>query len=319
MESSDLKAFLGVDTSNYTTSVALVFCNNEGEILSYKSERIVLSVEDGMRGMRQSEAHFNHTKNLPILAKRLFSDTDNIQIAAVGCSDRPRNVEGSYMPCFIAGVSAASLTANCLNVPLYYFSHQCMHVASVLYTCNRMDLFEKPHLAYHVSGGTTELLQVMPYESGFKCKIIGKTLDISAGQLIDRVGVMLGLSFPCGAKLEKIANLNIGKVKTCVNGTNINLSGIENKCAEMLNKGKSKEEIASFVIETVKMSLYESAKNALEIYPEQTIVFAGGVSGNTIIREYIKSHLNAEFAQSGLSSDNAVGTAILTARKYFGR
>lgn len=319
MASSDNKLFLGVDTSNYTTSLALVECDTEGNILSHKSERRILKVDDGMRGMRQSDAHFNHTKNLPELSERLFDGIPKGNIFAVACSDKPRNREGSYMPCFLAGVSAASLTASALGVPLYKFSHQCMHIASALYSCKREDLFEKPHLAYHVSGGTTELLKVEPALGGFNCEIIGKTLDISAGQLIDRVGVMLGLSFPCGAELEKMATVTKIRPSICVKDTDMNLSGAENKCAEMLENGVPKEEIAAYAIEFVKLSLSKSAQNAMKLYPTLPIVFAGGVSGNKRLKEYMKESIGAEFAECGLSSDNAVGTAILASRKYFGR
>lgn len=320
MASSDNKLFLGVDTSNYTTSLALVECDVAGNILSYKSERRILSVEAGMKGLRQSDAHFNHTKNLPELSERLFDGKCEGDIFAVGCSDKPRNQEGSYMPCFLAGISAASLTAATLGVPLFRFSHQCMHIAAALYSCKREDLFEKEHLAFHVSGGTTELLKVSPdKEGGFSCEIIGKTLDISAGQLIDRVGVMLGLSFPCGAELEKLATETKKRPKICVKGTDMNLSGAENKCAEMMAAGIAKEEIASYALEFVKLSLFETAKNASLLYPDLPVVFAGGVSENKRIKEYIKESIDAEFADLGLSSDNAVGTAILASRKFFGR
>lgn len=320
MASSDKKLFLGVDTSNYTTSLALVECSDNGDILSYKSERRILSVESGMKGLRQSDAHFNHTKNLPELSERLFEGKPEGDIFAVACSDKPRNAEGSYMPCFLAGVSAASLAASSLGVPLYKFSHQCMHFAAALYSVGREELFEKPHLAYHVSGGTTELLRVCPDgEGGFSCEIIGKTLDISAGQLIDRVGVMLGLGFPCGAELEKLATESRIRPKICVKGTDMNLSGAENKCAKMMAAGVPREEIAAYAIEFVKLSLLKTAQNALLIYPELPVVFAGGVSGNARIREYIKESIGAEFAAMGLSSDNAVGTAILASRKFFGR
>ncbi len=320
MASSDNKLFLGVDTSNYTSSLALVECDEYGDILSYESERRILSVEAGMRGLRQSDAHFNHTKNLPELSKMLFEGEKTGDICAVACSDKPRNQEGSYMPCFLAGVSAASLAAAALGVPFYRFSHQCMHIAAALYSCGREDLFEKEHLAYHVSGGTTELLKVSPdKEGGFSCEIIGKTLDISAGQLIDRVGVMLGLSFPCGAQLEMLATQTKKKPTVCIKGTDMNLSGAENKCAQMMASGVAKEEIAAYALEFVKLSLLMTAQNAKKIYPELPVVFAGGVSGNERIKKHIKESIGAEFASLGLSSDNAVGTAILASRKYFGR
>ncbi len=319
MEKSDNLYFLGVDTSNYTTSLAVVECLSDGQIVSHTSVRKLLSVGDGERGLRQSEAHFQHTKQIPELAKELFAKTGNIKISAVACSDKPRNAEGSYMPCFLAGVSAASLAADALGVPLYRFSHQCMHIASALYITESYDLFDKPHLAYHVSGGTTELVHVTKNGSGFDCKIIGGTLDISAGQLIDRVGVLLGIPFPCGAELERIASDKEQKVKTCTNGTQMNLSGAENILATIIKSGASSADVARCAIDMVKHSLYKTAKAATEIYKDEPVVFVGGVSGNNIIKDYISNRMNAVFACGGLSSDNAVGTAVLAARAYFAR
>lgn len=313
--------FLGIDTSNYTTSLSLVQTDENGNITSVISKRKILDVKEGELGLRQSEAHFIHTKQIPELSLQLFSDYRMTNgrapcVTAIGCSDKPRNKEGSYMPCFIAGKSAASLCADALGVPLYFFSHQCMHIASALYSCQRLDLFSKEHLAYHISGGTTELLHVTPDENGFCCEIIGKTLDISAGQLIDRCGVMLGLKFPCGAELERIADGNDVKAKVSVKGCDMNLSGCENICKEMKRQGKADDVIAGYAINTVARSIYLTTKNALDIYPSLPVVFAGGVSSDGIIREYLSKRIDCEFASVELSSDNAVGTAILAQRKY---
>jgi N6-L-threonylcarbamoyladenine synthase len=193
-----------------------------------------------------------------------------------------------------------------------------MHIAAALYSSGREDLFDIPHLAYHVSGGTTEILHVCRSKNGFDCKILGKTLDISAGQLIDRVGVMLGLAFPAGAELEKLAmEAKPIKVKTCVKGCNVNFSGTENLCQKMMSDGISPQAIARYAIDTVKCTLLQSAKNAAALYPDETIVFAGGVTGNSIIRQALSDETNAVFADGGLSSDNAVGTAVLCARRYY--
>lgn len=324
MEKSENYSFLGIDTSNYTTSLSLVDCDECGNILAYYSSRKILDVQVGERGLRQSEAHFAHTKAIPELSEKLFAEytaknSKAPNIVSVGCSDKPRNVENSYMPCFLAGVSAASIAANALSVPLYKFSHQSMHIASAIYSTDKCELFEMPHLAYHVSGGTTELLHVTPNENEFKCEIIGSTLDISAGQLLDRVGVMLGMKFPCGVELERVAASEESIAKVAVNGCNMNLSGYENKCKKMIEDGYELSAVSRYAIDIVKLSLYKTAQNGSLLYPGEPIVFAGGVSGNTIIKEYISQRLDSYFAQSGLSSDNAVGTAILASRKYFKR
>ena len=93
--------FAGIDTSNYTTSVAVF----DGEHIIQNKK--LLTVKKGERGLRQSDALFQHTVNLPVLISKLKSEIGDADIEAFGVSNRPRNIEGSYMPCFLAGESAA--------------------------------------------------------------------------------------------------------------------------------------------------------------------------------------------------------------------
>ncbi len=161
-----------------------------GSIAGVNCSRL-LSVQQGQLGLRQSDALFAHIKSLPELSGRLFSDMDAGSIAAVGVSTRPRAVEGSYMPCFLAGISQAALLSEALHVPLFEVSHQQGHIAAALWSVGRMELMDRPHLAWHLSGGTTELLLVEPHEKNVTATKIGGTTDISAGQLIDRTGQLL--------------------------------------------------------------------------------------------------------------------------------
>ena len=183
---------LGLDTSNYTTSIAY-FDGQTGVNCSQ-----LLPVQPGQLGLRQSDAVFSHTKSLPALSGRLFSHVTLADVEAIAVSTRPRAVEGSYMPCFMVGYSHAKMLSDGLHVPLIEVSHQQGHVAACLWSAGRLDLMDKPHLAWHLSGGTTELLLVQPEGKNVKCTRIGGTTDISAGQLIDRTGVMLSLPFPAG-------------------------------------------------------------------------------------------------------------------------
>ena len=187
---------IGFDTSNYTTSAAS-FDGVEGANFSS-----LLPVKAGELGLRQSDAVFAHIKSLPELSGRLFSHLTSDSIGAIGVSTRPRAVDGSYMPCFMVGYSHAKTLSEALHVPLVEVSHQQGHVAACLWSARRMDLMDKPHLAWHLSGGTTELLLVEPEGKNVRCTRIGGTTDISAGQLIDRTGKLLCLSFPCGKQLD---------------------------------------------------------------------------------------------------------------------
>ena len=186
---------LGLDTSNYTTSAAL-FDGEEG----YNAGKL-LEVPKGQLGLRQSEALFQHIKALPDRMQELRKTGPLKDVAAVAASTRPREVEGSYMPCFLAGESLGRSLAHTLNVPFFAVSHQQGHLAAAAWSAGHMELLDRPFLAWHLSGGTTELLYVEPDGVNVRAEKIGGTSDISAGQLIDRTGVLLGLAFPAGREL----------------------------------------------------------------------------------------------------------------------
>ena len=304
---------LGFDTSNYTTSVALY--GKEG----YELKRRLLYVEKGARGLRQSDALFLHTKNIPDLMDEL-----NIQckIEAVAVSDRPRDAEGSYMPCFLAGISAAKTAAKVLGVPLYCFSHQAGHIMAAAISCEDFDYRGKEFYSYHLSGGTTELVKVSPdKERGFKAEIIGGSMDISAGQLVDRAGVLTGLSFPCGGELEKLAqNGKSRKVRVSVNGSECNYSGAENTVIKMLESGESKEDVSRYVLDYCAESIIQTVNNAMDRFGQRDVLYVGGVMRNEYIRNQIKEKTHgAHFGLAELSSDNAVGIAALGYYKLKGQ
>ena len=295
--------FFGIDTSNYTTSVAIL---NEGEI---KNEKIMLKVKSGEKGLRQSDAVFQHTVNLPALLDRL--DLSNIE--AVGVSDKPRNTEGSYMPCFLAGVSAATSAAKACGVQLYRTSHQVGHILAALYSCNRLDLIRERFIAFHLSGGTTEALLVSPdRDSIIKAEIVSESLDLKAGQAIDRTGVMFGMIFPCGKDLDLLSQKSTAEFKikpTIING-NCSLSGVENKAKAMLENGEAREDIAKFVLSYISKTVSSMLDELVKVYGEIPIVFSGGVSSNSLLRNTINEKYEAYFAQPEFSLDNAAGVAI---------
>lgn len=302
---------LAFDTSNYTTSVAL-FDGAEGHNISR-----LLDVEQGSLGLRQSDALFAHVKRLPELTDRLFSDFGHNKLAAVGASTRPRAVEGSYMPCFLAGKSQAEVISSAFNIPFYAFSHQQGHIAASCWASGRMDLMDRPHLAWHLSGGTTELLLVRPEGISVKAEKIGGTTDISAGQLIDRTGKLLGLPFPSGKHLDALSkearDREVFPVK--VNGTFFSLSGVENKVYSY-HKGIPAE-TAAYALRCLIGAIVKATKNALKVYPDYEVVFAGGVASNSLLREKC-ANLPAVFCPPQFATDNAMGTAILTWRSQYG-
>lgn len=305
--------YLGFDTSNYTTSAALVDSRR-----TFISERMILNIKQGERGIRQSDAVFHHTNQMPKVLESLFSSFDK-KIDAVGCSVRPCDSEKSYMPCFLVGKNTAFAVSRAMNLPYYEFSHQVGHIAAALFSIDRFDLFEKKFLAFHVSGGTTQALLVEPSgEKIIKTKLIASTLDLNAGQLVDRVGVMLGLKFPCGAELEKLA-LNSErnfKINVKLKGFDCCLSGIENQCIKMMNENQKKEDIALFCIENIKAVIFEMTKSLLNEYKNYEVVYAGGVMSNSLIKNYLSKTTGGNFAKRELSTDNSVGIAVLTGMKF---
>ena len=297
---------IGFDTSNYTTSVA-AFNGKDGQNCSK-----LLPVKLGQLGLRQSDAVFHHTQSLPELSGRLFSHIDHSQICGVAVSTRPRAVEGSYMPCFTVGYSHARLVAEMLHTPLFEVSHQQGHVAASLWSAGRMDLMDTPHLAWHLSGGTTELLLVEPEGKNVKCTRIGGTTDISAGQLIDRTGQLLGLPFPAGRHLDALSKESVGKdlFRVKCPEMEFSLSGVQNKVQQFFEKNPDPAETAGYALRCVCYSVYQATKNAMAAYPGLEVVFSGGVASNSLLRAYIADR-KPVFAQPEFSTDNAMGVAVL--------
>lgn len=296
---------LGFDTSNYTTSCA-AFDGTAG-----LNESQLLPVKSGELGLRQSEALFYHVQRLPELSDRLFARLDRSKIKAVGVSTRPRAVEGSYMPCFLAGESQASVLASALGLPLYVFSHQQGHIAAVLWSAGKLELLGSDFLAWHLSGGTTELLLVRTGADGeISCEKLGGTTDISAGQLIDRTGQLLGLPFPAGKALDRavqgVSSGDFFRVK--VTDSSFSLSGVQNQVWNYREKGADEAQTAYFALRTVIEAVKKATNNARKEYP-LPVLFSGGVASNTMLRSLIPE---AIYGEPRYSTDNALGVAVLT-------
>lgn len=300
---------IGIDTSNYTTSIAC-FDGISGENCSR-----LLPVKQGELGLRQSDAVFAHIKSLPELSGRLFSHIEKAQITAVGVSTRPRAVEGSYMPCFLVGYSHAKLLSDALGVPLVEVSHQQGHVAAGLWSAGCLELMDEPHLAWHLSGGTTELLLVEPQGKNVVCTKIGGTTDISAGQLIDRTGQLLNLPFPSGKHLDALsqdARLQETFRVKCTDRA-FSLSGVQNKVQQFHAAHGEPAETAAYALRCVAKAVFLASQQAMKDYPGLRIVFSGGVASNSMLRQTLKP-LNPVFAQPQFSTDNAMGVAVLAHR-----
>jgi N6-L-threonylcarbamoyladenine synthase len=200
------------------------------------------------------------------------------------------------------------------------FSHQNGHVMAALYGADAMHLIGKDFLAFHVSGGTTEMLYVRPRERDFSIELIGGTADLNAGQVVDRIGVAMGLSFPCGPALEALAVKNTRKLpkpRVSVKEGSCNLSGLENMALKLLADTGDQSFVAAFVLNFIAESLARMSAWGREQYPDIPVLFAGGVMSNRLIAENICARFeNVYFSKPAFSADNAAGVALLCRAKH---
>ena len=303
------KLCLGFDTSNYTTSAA-VFDGETG-----KNCGKLLTVESGSLGLRQSEALFQHVKRLHLMMETLRAEGVVKEICAVGASTRPRELEDSYMPCFLVGEGQGRSIAAALGVPFYPCSHQQGHIAAAAWSAGREDLMDVPHLAWHLSGGTTELLYVEPDGHTVNARVIGGTSDISAGQLVDRIGVALGLDFPAGKFVDQLSERSVKSDRFTVKMKDgvFSLSGMENKIRGMIESGEEPADVCRFTLETLAFVLSRTTEWARKTYGDLPVLCSGGVASNRLIRSRMEA-MGAVFAPPQYSTDNALGVAILAHR-----
>ncbi len=312
--------FIGVDTSCYTTSVSCV--NASGSVIA--DNRCVLSVKKGMNGLRQNDAVFQHVRNLSEISDKTLRDIDTSKIKAVGVSECPGGRVDSYMPVFLAGKTVANSIAASLHVPVFYFTHQQGHMRAALK--GNEQLANEDFFAFHLSGGTTELLKV---DASFNMTKIGGSSDINAGQLVDRVGVKMGLSFPTGKFLEELAskveNENSAyKLPSSVRQLTCSFSGVETKARSMLDSGAPHEQIAMAIYDCISRTLSKMILYAMTEYGENRFLFAGGVSSSSILRKKLEIKLSSSdarlwFSDPKLASDNAVGVALLAKDSFFNK
>lgn len=309
------KCYLGIDTSCYTTSVALI--NQQGKLVS--EARKILDVKEGRCGLQQSEMVFQHTRNLPGLMEQAFGDKD-IELLGVGVSGYPRPLENSYMPAFLAGMSAAKAVALTNKIPLHVISHQENHMEAGMWSA------EGPHaerfLMLHASGGTTDLILCEKTEGvRYKLQELGTSIDLHAGQFIDRIGVALGLPFPAGKHLEKLAEQaeEMTEIPVSVRKTNISLSGPATAALRKLQAGADPAALALGVEYALAESFVRMIRNGAAVHHVNAVLLVGGVASNKYIREHVIAKLNKRkikvwIPDAWFSCDNASGCAAFARR-----
>lgn len=316
-----MRVTLGFDTSCYTTSAAAV--NEQGEVVA--ASRMLLPVPQGERGLRQSEAVFAHVRQMPLVMDRLRQQLEGqaAEVVAVCASSAPRDEEDSYMPVFMVGLGHARVLSDVLGVPLFQTSHQQGHVAAGLIGQKQQD---EPFVALHLSGGTTELLAC---ENG-RLTLLGGCADLHAGQMIDRVGVAMGLPFPAGPSLEKLAMGFEGTVESLLpvsmekDGLTCHLSGVETRAQQWIREETlSHEKIAAEVFDVLARTVARLLTGACQHTSARKALVVGGVASSTLLRGQLRRRLAKQrrpvevlFGQPQFSADNAAGVAGIGMRRF---
>lgn len=301
---------IGIDTSCYTTSVAAV--GMDGKLIA--DVRGLLPVEKGARGVSQSQAFFSHVSQISRIAHELYDKADKKCVKGVCASARPRPLPGSYMPVFLVGENVGRIIADTLSVPFASTSHQEGHLAAALWSCEKN--LDERFLAVHLSGGTSEILQAQKQKGGFLIDILGGS-DLAAGQFVDRVGVALGLPFPAGPHLEKLAATATEKIKlpVSVRGCEISFSGPESAASRLVAKGVQPAALAAAVFTSISEALALAIGEAAKRSGLRQVLLGGGVAANSYIRDSLPQKLagiaEIYFAEARYAGDNAVGAALL--------
>lgn len=307
---------LGLDTSCYTTSAAL--CDDSA---APRQMRQLLPVPAGERGLRQSEAVFAHVRQLSNVLLPLLKEA-SAPIDCVCASVAPRDGEDSYMPVFQVGASHGRAIAAALQVPFFETTHQRGHIAAAAYGTG---LNASRFVALHLSGGTTDVLLM----DGEKIIPLGTSVDLHAGQLVDRVGVALGLPFPSGPYLEELALRGRSAARIPVSfekdGINCHLSGAEAQLMRMIKTGEKKEDIAAEVYSILCRTVLRMLKTAADQTGACEMLLAGGVASSQLFRKLLlernekrRTGLTIRFGRPEFSGDNAVGAALIGLNKMRG-
>lgn len=310
--------FIGIDTSCYTTSIAVA--KDNGTVIF--SKRIILQVQKGTNGLRQSEAVFQHINNISKLVETLSKSLNLDNLKAVCSSCKPRPTVSSYMPVFRVGENIGKVLSSVRNVPFFCTSHQENHIMSSFHFSN---VPKEDFVIVHLSGGTTELLKVSKELASFSIQSLGSSLDINAGQLIDRIGVMLGGSFPAGIFMENLAQKsnNIISIPSYEKDLNISFSGAETRAKSLISDDYSNSDVARSVYNCISNTLIKWLIKASSKHHINNVLFTGGVSSSNTLRKMLRlraenrcRNLNLFFAEPSICTDNAVGTALLCLEKY---
>lgn len=309
------KIYLGIDTSCYTTSVAAI--DAEGQLAG--EARRILTVKEGKCGLMQSEMVFQHTRNLPELVESVLYGKD-YELAAIAVSGYPRPIEDSYMPAFLAGRSVARSLAAATGAKLFTISHQENHMEAGMWSAKGPEA--ERFLMLHASGGTTDLLLCERQEDErYTITQVGGSIDLHAGQFVDRIGVALGLQFPTGPALEKLADTakSMVELPVSVRKLEASLSGPATAAQRLLAAGADGAAMARGVEHALAETFSRLLRNGASQFNVRDVLFVGGVASNQYMRKHVEEKLAKRrvrlwVPEARFSCDNSTGCAAFAWR-----
>ena len=300
---------LGIESSCDETSISVV--KNGREILS-NIINTQIDIHEIYGGVVPEIASRNHIENISAVYKKAIEEagitSEDIDIVSV-----------TYGPglvgALLVGLSYAKALSYALNKPLIGVNHIQGHIAANYITHQKL---EPPFLCLMMSGGNTQIILVKDYTH---FEVLGRTKDDAVGEAFDKVARVVGLGYPGGPKIDKLAKegeANISIPKTHFDDLNFSFSGIKTAVINLHHKNPdiNKADLAKSFEKTISDILVEHIHTAVKITGINTIVLAGGVSANSYIRNSFlaQKDLKVYMPDLKLCTDNG---AMIAAAGYY--
>ena len=274
-----------------------------------------ISIHEKFGGVVPEIASRNHVEAISNVMKKSLEDAkvEINDIDAIACTYGP-----GLVGALLVGVSYAKALSYALDKPLIAVNHIKGHIAANYITHEKL---EPPFLCMMMSGGNTQIVLVKDYNS---FEILGKTKDDAIGEAFDKVARVIGLGYPGGPKIDRLARdgkPNIELPKTHFDNLNFSFSGIKTAVINLNHNKKdiNKADLAASFEDTVSQILVSHIKEAIKLTGIHKVVLAGGVSANTYIRRKFdemaqEEKLEIYYPEIKLCTDN--GAMIASAGYY---
>lgn len=303
---------LGIESSCDETSVAIV--KNGREVLS-NVINTQISIHELYGGVVPEIASRNHVENISPVMKEALKEA-NVKIDdvdGIACTYGP-----GLVGALLVGVSYAKALSYAANKPLIGVNHIQGHIAANYITYKEL---KPPFLTLLISGGNTQLVLVKDYT---EFEILGKTRDDAVGEAFDKIARVIGLGYPGGPKMDKLAQEgtpNIVLPKVHIDGLDFSFSGLKTAIINLHHKAPdiNKADLAASFEKDVAEILLENTKKAVKETNINKIALAGGVSANSYIRKAFKEleekeNIEIYYPELKLCTDNA---AMIASAGYY--